>query len=165
MLAPARVHLVVAAAVLSLSACAASDASPTPSSATPQVVTVDCGLAITAMSDYGTAVMDLATSVQANDSMSAVAAADAMGYAIDQLAPVINAAGVAAQGFATRAQAVAVLVKSAAAAGTPMQEALPAITEAFNDPAFDAGGEALQAYVDRGCPLPPPMSAAPPSAS
>ena len=160
MLRRARYHVVVIAVVLGAAGCSGADAtpaSPTTSAASP-VVTLECGLVLTAMGDYGTAVVDLARSVQANDAMSAVAAADGMLYAIDQLAPVINAAGVAAQGFGTRAQAVAVLVKTAAAEGTSMQEALPAITEAFNDPAFDSGGQALQDYVDRGCPTPAPSA-------
>ena len=150
----------LAGVALGMTACSGADAASTgpTSSAGPQVVTVDCSLALTAMGDYGTAVVDLAKSVQANDSMSAVAAADAMVYAIDQLTPVINAAGTSAQEFAARARSVAFFVKSAAADGTTMQEALPEITEAFNDPAFDDGGEALQDYVDRGCAIPAPSA-------
>ncbi|MFM7598760.1 MAG: hypothetical protein ACKO70_10400 [Actinomycetota bacterium] len=150
--------LIAALAVVSMavSACGSSpDTSATTPEASPSAsAAVDCAITLNAMGDYGTAVLDLAASVQANDSMSAIAAADAMLYAIDQLMPAIQAVGEPAEEFAAHAWAVAALVKSSAANGTSMQEALPKITEAFKDPAFDTGGDALQGYVDTRCPAP-----------
>lgn len=152
--------LIAALAVVSMavSACGSSpDTSATTPEASPSAsAAVDCAITLNAMGDYGTAVLDLAASVQANDSMSAVAAADAMLYAIGQLMPTIEAVGEPAQEFAAHAWAVAALVKSSAANGTSMQEALPKITEAFKDPAFDVGGDAVQRYVDGTCPSPSP---------
>lgn len=144
------VGAVVVAMVLAACSGGASAPDAAPSSAASG--DLDCTLSLNAMGDYGTAVVDLATSVQANDSMSAVAAADAMLYAIGQLMPAIEGAGEPAQEFAAHAWAVAALVKSAAAKGTSMQATLPKITEAFGDPAFDVGGEALQDFVDSRCP-------------
>ena len=104
------------------------------------------------MDDYGTGILDLAKSVDANDSMSAVAASDAMLYALDQLMPAIQQAGEPAQEFAAHAWAVAALVKGAVANGTTMQEALPQITAAFQDEAFETGGAVLQDFVEARCP-------------
>lgn len=144
----------VAALAFALCACSGntdrSVAEPT-ADATDRI---DCAITLNAMGEYGTAVLDLAASVQANDSMSAIAAADAMLYAIGQLMPTIEAVGEPAEEFAAHAWAVAALIKSSAANGTSMQETLPKITEAFKDPAFDTGGDALQDYVDTRCPAP-----------
>ena len=141
-----------AAVVMVLTACSGGDGASTAATTPVPSGAFDCTLSLNAMGDYGTAVVDLATSVQANDSMSAVAAADAMLYAIGQLMPAIEGAGEPAQEFAAHAWAVAALVKSAAAKGTSMQATLPKITEAYSDPAFDVGGDALQEFVDSRCP-------------
>ena len=106
------------------------------------------------MADYGTAVADLARSVEANDSMAAIAASDAMLYAIDQLMPVVNAVGDPGRAFAAKAWAVATLVKGGVANGTTMQDLLPQLTEAFRDPAFSTGGGAIESYVDQRCGAP-----------
>ena len=141
--------------VPSVSAPSASVPSATfPSASTPSapsVPSVDCDLVTNAMADYGTAVADLARSVEANDSMAAIAASDAMLYAIDQLMPVVNAVGDPGRAFAAKAWAVATLVKGGVANGTTMQDLLPQLTEAFRDPAFSTGGGAIESYVDQRC--------------
>lgn len=151
-----HVRQVAAAAALAIALCACSGTADNSVAEPTADATdgIDCAVTLNAMGDYGTAVLDLAASVQANDSMSAIAAADAMLYAIGQLMPTIQAVGEPAEEFAAHAWAVAALVKSSAANGTSMQEALPKITEAFKDPAFDTGGDALQGYVDTRCPAP-----------
>lgn len=122
-----------------------------PSASAPSATSVDCDLATNAMADYGTAVADLARSVEANDSMAAIAASDAMLYAIDQLMPVVNAVGDPGRAFAAKAWAVATLVKGGVANETTMQDLLPQLTEAFRDPAFSTGGGAIESYVDQRC--------------
>ncbi|MFM8240710.1 MAG: hypothetical protein ACKOAW_10390 [Actinomycetota bacterium] len=151
-----HVRQVAAAAALAIALCACSGTADNSVAEPTADATdgIDCAITLNAMGDYGTAVLDLAASLQANDSMSAIAAADAMLYAIGQLMPTIQAVGEPAEEFAAHAWAVAALVKSSAANGTSMQEALPKITEAFKDPAFDTGGDALQGYVDTRCPAP-----------
>ncbi len=150
---------------LFLAACSASGGAAestgiTGPAATPSSAggAVECPTALNAMADYGTAIGDLARSVEANDAMAAVAASDAMLYAIDQLMPVINEVGEPARAFAAEAWAVATLVKGAVANGTTMRELLPQLTEAFRDPAFATGGSAIESYVDQRC-----GSAAPPT--
>ncbi|MFM9134182.1 MAG: hypothetical protein ACKOT0_01885 [bacterium] len=125
-------------------------ASTSPAPASP-AAPLDCGLATNAMADYGRAVSDLARSVEANDSMAAIAASDAMLYAIDQLMPVVNAVGDPGRAFAAKAWAVATLVKGGVANETTMQDLLPQLTEAFRDPAFSTGGGAIESYVDQRC--------------
>ncbi|MFM8772534.1 MAG: hypothetical protein ACKOFP_01610 [Actinomycetota bacterium] len=151
-----HVRQVAAAAALAIALCACSGSADSSVAEPTADATdgIDCAITLNAMGDYGTAVLDLAASVQANDSMSAIAAADAMLYAIGQLMPTIQAVGEPAEEFAAHAWAVAPRVKCAAANGPSLQEALPKITEAFKDPAFDTGGDALQGYVDTRCPAP-----------
>ena len=141
-----------------LTACSGggtSDPSTVPASPSASA-SVDCALARTAIDDYRTAVADLATSVQANDSMSSVAAADAMLYALDQLMPVVQAAGDSGLAFASQAWAAASLVKTTAANGTPLEQTIPRLTEAFQDQGYRSGADAVEAYVADGCPTASP---------
>lgn len=110
------------------------------------------------MGDYSTAVQDLARSLEANDSMSAVAASDAMLYALDQLMPAVTGAGGSAAGFAAQAWVVASLVKSTAAGGSPIRDAAPRIAEAFKATSYVDGAAALRGYVDAGCPASSPST-------
>lgn len=129
-------------------AAPSTSAAPTTSSAS---VAGDCDLARTAISDYSTAVGDLAVSVKTNDSMSAVAAADGMLYALDQLMPAVKAVGDPGAAFAAQAWAVASLVKTSAANGSPVEGNLPRITEAFKAEDYRAGAAAIESYVAGGC--------------
>ena len=130
------------------SAVSSSSSAPAPSSAS---ASGDCAAASTAISDYKTAVQDLAVSVQANDSMSAIAAADGMLYALDQLMPTVKAVGDPGAAFAAQAWAVASLVKTSAANGSPVKQDLPRIAEAFKGNDYRAGAEAIESYVAGGC--------------
>lgn len=141
-----------------LAACSSGGtADPSTAPASPSAsATVDCALAKTAIDDYRTAVADLATSVQAKDSMASVAAADAMLYALDQLMPVVQATGDSGLAFASQAWAAASLVKTTAANGTPLQETIPRLTEVFQDEGYRSGADAIEAYVADGCPTASP---------
>lgn len=133
--------------VLALAACGASPDAVPASSSGP-----DCALARTAMDDYSVALEDLATSMEAGDAMSAVAAADGMSYALDQLEQALP--GMPAEGatFVAASRAVAVKVKQAAADSPAMPGLLADLTSDFADPAFEQGGAAIDAYVDQACP-------------
>ena len=152
--------LAVCCAALLLAACSGGEqADPSTATASPSAsATVDCVLAKTAIGDYRTAVEDLAVSVQANDSMSSVAAADAMLYALDQLMPAVEATGDPGLAFASQAWAVASLVKTTAANGTSLQQVVPRLTQAFQDDGYRSGAAAIEAFVTDGCPT---ASAAP----
>jgi hypothetical protein len=143
---------------MSLAACSqAPEAAP--SSSGP-----DCTLARTAMDDYGVALTDLATSLAAGDPMSAVAAADGMSYALDQLEQALPAIPADGQAFLTASRAVALQVKQAAAdsSETPdgggiagpsgMTGLIDELTATFAEPAFAEGGAAIDAYADQLCP-------------
>jgi len=130
-----------------LAACTSTpDAAPASSSGP------DCTLARTAMDDYSVALQDLATSMEAGDAMSAIAAADGMSYALDQLQEALP--GMPAEGatFVAASRAVAVKVKQAAADSPAMSGLLADLTSDFADPAFEQGGAAIDAYVDQACP-------------
>ena len=139
---------------LLLTACSGGSTAPSSSSApapSSSSASGDCAAARTAISDYTTAVQDLAVSVQANDSMSAVAAADGMLYALDQLMPAVKAVGDPGAAFAAQAWAVASLVKTSAANGSPVEQDLPRITEAFKADDYRTGAQAIESYVAGGC--------------
>ncbi len=133
-------------ASIALVGCSQSSGEASPSPA------IDCALAQTAMDDYSVALSDLATSLEAGDSMSAVAAADAMSYALDQLETSLPGIPEAGQGFLSASRAVALKVKQSAADSPQMTGLLGELTGAFADPAFADGGAAIDEYADRVCP-------------
>lgn len=135
----------VAAVVL---AGCSSSAEPTAESSTGP----DCVLAVTAMDDYSIALADLATSIQAGDAMSAVAAADAMSYSLDQLESALPGMPVAGQDFLAASRAVALQVKQSAADSPQLTGLLDELTTAFADPTFAEGGGAIDEYVVQVCP-------------
>ena len=161
-----RLVVVLVALPLALTACGGGSAtpsvSPTPTSSSaapsPTSTDLDCTAVLTAISDYETGVANLAVSLKANDSMSAVAAADAMLYAVSQMMPMLTAAPDAVQGFAARAWAVAALVKSTVAAGTPVNQASAQVAKAFNEPEYVDGAKAIQDYVVKVCPSASPSA-------
>ena len=110
------------------------------------------------MDDYSVALSDLATSIEAGDAMSAVAAADAMSYSLDQLESALPGIPEAGQGFLAASRAVAIQVKQSAADSPQMTGLLGELTSAFSDPAFAEGGAAIDEYADQVCPS---MSPAP----
>lgn len=134
------------------SSTSAPASDPTSASPSPSSTALDCTLTRTAMGDFSTAVEDLARGLGANDSMSAVAASDAMLYALDQLLPAVTAAGTAGAGFAAEAWAVASLVKTTAAAGTSIRDVAPKIAEAFKSTEYVDGAAAVRTAVDAKCP-------------
>lgn len=106
------------------------------------------------MDDYSVALSDLATSLEAGDAMSAVAAADAMSYALDQLEGALPGIPAPGQGFLEASRAVALKVKQSAADSPEMSGLLGELTADFSDPAFAQGGDAIDAYADQACPEP-----------
>lgn len=143
--------LIAAASLVAIAGCsspedATSSASPSP--------TIDCALTRTAMDDYSVALADLATSLEAGDAMSAVAAADAISYSLDQLEGALPGIPAAGQGFLGASRAVALQVKQSAANSPEMTGLLGELTTAFSDPAFAEGGDAIDAYADQVCPEP-----------
>ena len=162
-----RVHSIAicGASALLVAGCAAgpvadstaSTAASAPSDGiTPANSRLDCTATRTAMSDYATAVMDLAVSVQADDGMSAVAASDAILYAIDQLLPTLQSAPESTAAFGATGWAVASMVKTAVSKGTSVRDLAPQITEAYSDPDFMSASDAIEEYVDAQCPSPVP---------
>jgi hypothetical protein len=123
---------------------AASTSAPAPA--------LDCAAAQFAMDDYSVALADLATSLEAGDAMSAVAAADAMSYSLDQLEVSLPGIPQEGQAFLTASRAVALQVKQSAADSPEMTGLLGELTAAFGDPAFAEGGAAIDAFVDQVCP-------------
>ena len=111
-------------------------------------------MARTAMDDYSVALTDLATSLEAGDAMSAVAAADAMSYSLDQIEGALPGIPAPGQGFLVASRAVALQVKQSAADSPAMTGLLGELTSAFSDPAFAEGGDAIDAYADQVCPEP-----------
>ena len=132
--------------LLTMTGCSSPAAAPEPSA------TTDCGLARVAMDDYSTALTDLATSLEAGDAMSAVAAADAMSYALDQLETALPELPATGEAFLGASRSVALQVKQAAADSPDMPGLVGELTQAFADPAFAEGGDAIDAYVDQECP-------------
>jgi len=142
--------VVTAVVAVALAGCS----TPVESTSVSAAPTVDCTLARTAMDDYSVALTDLATSLEAGDSMSAVAAADAMSYALDQLEGALPGIPAPGRGFLDASRAVALKVKQSAADSPAMSGLLGELTRSFEDPAFAEGGEAIDAYADEVCPEP-----------
>lgn len=143
-----------ALSLLALAGCSSSGGSGATEGATSpsNAPTVDCALAQTAMDDYSVALTDLATSLEAGDAMSAIAAADAMSYALDQLESALPDVPAAGQGFLAASRAVALRVKQSAADSPQMPGLLAELTSSFSDPAFAEGGVAIDEYAGQVCP-------------
>ena len=138
-------------AALVLSACGQAGGADADATSAP---TLDCTLARTAMDDYSIALTDLATSLEAGDPMSAVAAADAISYALDQLESALPSIPAEGQAFLAGSREVALSVKQSVAESPQMTGLLGELTSAFADPAFAAGGEAIDGYVNQQGPAP-----------
>ena len=143
-------------AVLLLAGC--SQSSGGASSSSPAAPVLDCAAAQLAMDDYSVALTDLATSLEASDAMSAVAAADAMSYSLDQLEAALPDIPEAGEPFLAASRSVALKVKQSAADSPEMTGLLGELTAVFGDPAFAQGGEAIDAYVDQVCPQASPSA-------
>ncbi|MFM1966227.1 MAG: hypothetical protein RL134_1952 [Actinomycetota bacterium] len=142
-------------AMLAITGCSqgASDATaPSSSAPSASAPVLDCAAARLAMDDYSVALTDLATSIEAGDAMSAVAAADAISYSLDQLQASLPEMPAEGDAFVTASRAVALKVKESAAASPQMTGLLAELTSAFADPAFAQSGEAIDAYVGQACP-------------
>lgn len=140
---------ILLAATLGIAGCSQGSTEQAASSGAP---VLDCALAQTAMDDYSIALRDLATSIEAGDAMSAVAAADAMSYALDQLEASLPEMPASGDAFLDASRAVALQVKESAAQSPEMTGLLGELTTAFADPAFADGGEAIDTYVSEVCP-------------
>jgi hypothetical protein len=143
-------------ALIALAGCGQSGGDAASSSASTPVL--DCAAAQLAMDDYSVALTDLATSIEAGDAMSAVAAADAISYSLDQLEASLPELPQAGEPFLTASRGVALKVKELAAQSPEMTGLLGELTSAFGDPAFAQGGEAIDAYVDQVCPQASPSA-------
>ena len=146
-------------AMIGLAGCSSS--SSPDSSADQGEAAVDCTAAQAAMDDYSVALGDLATSLEAGDSMSAIAAADAMSYALDQLESSLPGIPAAGQEFLTSSRSVVLRVKQSAADSPQMPGLLGELTAAFADPAFAEGGAAIDGYVAQVCPSESPSPTTP----
>ena len=146
-----RALSVAVAGALALAGCSTPVESNPSTSSGP---TIDCTLARTAMDDYSVALSDLATSLEAGDAMSAVAAADAMSYSLDQLEGALPGIPSPGRAFLDASRAVALKVKQSAADSPAMSGLLGELTADFSDPAFAEGGDAIDAYADQACPEP-----------
>ena len=154
--AAGRVGAGLIVAGLLLSACSqASDGAPSSSPAAP---VLDCAAAQLAMDDYSVALSDLATSLEAGDAMSAVAAADAMSYSLDQLEAGLPDIPQAGEAFLSASRGVAVQVKQSAADSPEMTGLLGELTAVFGDSAFAEGGAAIDEYVVQVCPQASPSA-------
>lgn len=143
-------------AILGIAGCSQGTSEQAASSSAAPAL--DCTGARTAMDDYSTALGNLATSIEAGDAMSAVAAADAMSYALDQLEASLPELPASGDAFLGASRAVALQVKESAAQSPEMSGLLGQLTSAFADPAFADGGEAIDTYVAQECPEPGPSS-------
>lgn len=141
--------LVALLSLIPATGCTSTQQSTDASTPTPSV---DCTLARTAMDDYSIALTDLATSLEAGDAMSAVAAADAMSYALDQLETALPGIPPGGDAFLEASRAVALKVKTSAAASSEMTGLVGELTQSFADPAFAEGGDTIDAYADEVCP-------------
>lgn len=146
------------AATVVITGCSQTTAEAPPTSSGP---VLDCVLALTAMDDYSIALGDLATSIQASDAMSAVAAADAMSYSLDQLESALPGMPAAGQDFVAASREVTLQVKQSAADSPRLTGLLADLTTAFADPAFADGGGAIDEYVVQVCPDASPSQTAP----
>lgn len=104
------------------------------------------------MEDYGTALVDMATGLEAQDPMSAVAGADALMYAVDQLLAAVPDAPEPAQVFGLKSKEVATQIKAGLADGKEISVIVEEASTAFGDAAFEVGGDAIDDYVDEACP-------------
>ena len=154
--AAGRVGAGLIVAGLVLSAC--SQSSDGASSSSPAAPVLDCAAAQLAMDDYSVALSDLATSLEAGDAMSAVAAADAMSYALDQLEAALPDIPPAGEAFLSASRGVALQVKQSAADSPEMTGLLGELTAVFGDPAFAEGGSAIDEYVVQVCPQASPSA-------
>lgn len=107
-----------------------------------------------AMDDYSVALQSLAESLQSGDAMSAIGAADAMSFALDQLEGALPGIPPAGDAFFDATRAVTLKVKASAAESSEMTGLVGELTQSFADPAFAEGGEAIDAYADEVCPEP-----------
>lgn len=105
-----------------------------------------------AMDDYSVALKSLAESLQSGDAMSAVGAADAMSFALDQLEGALPGIPPGGDAFLDASRAVALQVKQSAAESPAMEGLLGEVTQSFADPAFAEGGDAIDAHADEVCP-------------
>ena len=147
--------LVASMAVAALAGCSSSVESSPPASPSP---TLNCAVARMAMDDYSVALRSLAESLQSGDAMSAVGAADAMSFALDQLEGALPGIPPGGDAFLDASRAVALEVKQSAADSPGMEGLLGELTQSFADPAFADGGEAIDAYADEVCPEPSPTA-------
>jgi hypothetical protein len=116
------------------------------------------------MEDYSVALVDLAMSLEAGDAMSAVAAADALSYAMDQLEQSLPGMPTEGKTFIEASRGIARDVKQSVADSPQMSGLLEQLTESFGKPAFVVGGDAIDDFSDEQCPEVGP-SAGSPSAS
>ena len=144
-----------AVAVVALAGCSSSVESSPPASPSP---TLNCAVARMAMDDYSVALRSLAESLESGDSMSAIGAADAMSFALDQLEGALPGIPPGGDAFLDASRAVALQVKQSAADSPGMEGLLGELTQSFADPAFADGGEAIDAYADEVCPEPSPTA-------
>ena len=142
-------------AVIALAGCSSSTESAPPASPSP---TLNCAVARMAMDDYSVALRSLAESLESGDSMSAIGAADAMSFALDQLEGALPGIPPGGDAFLDASRAVALQVKQSAADSPGMEGLLGELTQSFADPAFADGGEAIDAYADEVCPEPSPTA-------
>ena len=154
--AAGRVGAGLIVAALLLAGC--SQTSDGASSSSPAAPVLDCAAAQLAMDDYSVALSDLATSLEAGDAMSAVAAADAMSYSLDQLEAALPDIPQAGEAFLSASRGVAVKVKQSAADSPEMTGLLGELTAVFGDPAFAEGGAAIDEYVVQVCPQASPSA-------
>lgn len=105
-----------------------------------------------AMDDYSVALRSLAESLESGDAMSAIGAADAMTFALDQLEGSLPGIPPAGDAFLDASRAVALQVKQSVADSPEMSGLVGELTQSFADPAFAEGGEAIDAYADQVCP-------------
>ena len=136
-------------AVIGLAGCSSSVESSPSASPSP---TLNCAVARMAMDDYSVALRSLAESLESGDAMSAIGAADAMSFALDQLQGALPGIPPGGDAFLDASRAVAVKVKQSAADSPGMEGLLGELTQSFADPAFAQGGEAIDAYADEVCP-------------
>lgn len=111
-----------------------------------------------AMDDYSVALRSLAESIESGDAMSAIGAADAMSFALDQLEGALPGIPPGGDAFLDASRAVALQVKQSAADSPGMEGLLGELTQSFADPAFAEGGEAIDSYADQVCPEASPSS-------
>ena len=86
------------------------------------------------MDDYSVALRSLAESLESGDSMSAIGAADAMSFALDQLEGALPGIPPGGDAFLDASRAVALQVKQSAADSPGMEGLLGELTQSFADP-------------------------------